>query len=289
MKQLILFFTLLFFLGTTTFAQEKIDNEGAITIKQAETLTPNAGTIEYRTGQFRGYDGSVWKNLDFTPVPAPPPSFAYAWLADTNFSIPVNEWTKIPFDVVQFDFSGEFLPATPMGPYLEGSFFPFEPGFYQVTARCEYKVEDYEPASTTDGGLLPLEPRSYVSIGVFTGMPNDVNPPSPLDDHMYSQGNNLQIAYGPDDNGAPGIPLNRNNAPNVSTIVEVFPGQSISIYGFWYQASAAPGTGLMPLVVAHDPGGGGYMEESPAPETMGPPPAVPDKSKVYVTIHRVHP
>lgn len=287
MRKFILFLSLLFVFGITQFAQEKIENEGAITIDTASTLVPNAGTVEFRSGEFRGYDGSNWKKLDNPAYVPPAPSFAYAWLSDT-LKIPVNQWTKIRFDQVQFDINGEFMRA-PGSSYSDGSFFPNEPGFYQVTARCEYEVVDYEFALNEAGGLIPfLEPRSYVSIAVFTGVPNPDNP-SPHDDHMYSQGNNLQIAFGTDDNGAQGLPLNRNNAPNVSTIVEVEPEQSISIYGFWYQPSGRPGTGGMPLQVAHDPGGGGYAEESPDPETAGPIRGIPDKSKVYVTIHKVFP
>ncbi len=284
MKQIILFLAIFICYQTGAIAQEKIDNEGAITLDTATSLAPNAGTVEYRNGRFRGYDGIQWDDLDNAAFS---PSSAYAWLGDT-MAIPVNQWTKIPFDKVQFDIKGEFFAASPGAAFSAGSFFPEEPGLYQVTARCEYEILDYLPAMDVGGGTIPLESRSYVSIGVFTGRPHDEEP-SPLDDFMYSQGNNLQIAFGADDNGVIGQPLNRNNAPNVSTIVEVHEGESISIYGFWYQASAVPGTGLMPLAVAHDPGGGGYREESPAPETMGPPPSIVDKSKVYVTIHKVHP
>ena len=286
MKKL-LFFLAVAFLCQPVFAQEKVESEGAITIDTASSLSPNAGTIEYRSGAFRGFDGANWHKLDNPAYVAPNPSFAYAWLKDSA-GIPVNQWTKIHFDMVEFDFNGEFKPFNAV--YSEGSFFPQEPGFYQVTARCEYEVVDYEPAHIEGDTLtpIPLESRSYVSIAIFTGLPNPANP-SPQDDVMYSQGNNLQIAYGPDDNGAIGKPLNRNNAPNVSTIVEVLPEQSISIYGFWYQPSATPGAGRMPFQVAHDPGQGGYADESPMPETGGPPPSRPDKSKVYVTIHRVFP
>ncbi len=287
MKKWIFLLAVTFLWQGHIFSQEYIENEGAITIDTATSLTPDSGTIEFRSGEFRGFDGVIWHKLDNPAYIPPPPSSAYAWLTDTVF-IPVNEWTKIPFDGVVFDLAGEFVPYTGAS-YSEGSFFPTGPGLYQVTARCEYEVVDYQPAEDPTGADIPLETRSYVSIAVFTGIPPVDDIPSPLDDFMYSQGNNLQIAWGLDDNGVFGNPLNRNNAPNVSTIVEVTPGETISIYGFWYQPSAVPGTGAMPLMVAHDPGSGGYAEESPAPETAGPPPSVPDKSKVYVTIHRVFP
>ena len=289
MKKLILLFAFLLTGGITLHTQEKIENQGAITIDTASSLAPNAGTIEYRSGNFRGFDGSIWKNLDNPAYIPPAPSFAYAWLSDTA-KIPVNQWTKIHFNQVAFDINGEFRPYTPGLPFSYGSFFPNEPGFYQVTARCEYEVEDYESAIVADIGPYPLESRSYVSIAVFTGIPNEeINPQPPIPDFMYSQGNNLQIAYGPDDNLVQGTPLNRNNAPNVSTIVEVKENETISIYGFWYQTSGIPGSGGMPFQVAHDPGGSGWVEESPAPETLGPAPSRPDKSKVYVTIHKVFP
>ncbi len=286
MKRFILFSALFFLSFLYSSAQENIDNEGAICIKEASTLTPPSGTIEYRSGEFRGYDGSSWNKLDNPAYTPPPASHVYAWLSD-SIGIPVNIWTKIPFNIVEFDIAGEFIPSTPGSPYSHGSFFPALPGFYQVTARCEYEVPDYQQATLPDGQPIHIEPRSYVSIAVFTGVPS--TDPSPMDDHMYSQGNNLQIAWGLDFPFEYGQALNRNNAPNISTIVEVFPGESISIYGFWYQPSAMAATGNMPFQIAHDPGGGGYHEEAPTPETGGPPPAVPHKSKVYVTIHKVYP
>jgi hypothetical protein len=279
-----LFLLVIGLLCQPVFAQEKIVNEGAVTIDTASSPSPNPGTIEYRSGEFRGFDGANWHKLDNPAYAPPPPSFAYAWLKDSS-GIPVNTWTKIHFDRVEFDHNGEFKPFNAV--YSEGSFFPNEPGFYQVTARCEYEVIDHEPGEESGDTISThLYPGAYVSIAVFTGIPNQENP-SPQDDIMYSQGNNLQIEVELNEYGAMDNHLNRNNAPNVSTIVEVHPGQSISIYGFWYKPFGLPGTGHMPFQVAHDPGV--YADESPLPETGGPPPSRPDKSKVYVTIHRVFP
>ena len=180
MKKL-LFFLAVAFLCQPVFAQEKVESEGAVTINTASSLTPNPGTIEYRSGEFRGFDGATWHKLDNPAYAPPPPSFAYAWLKDSA-GIPVNQWTKIHFDMVQFDHNGEFKPFGTA--YSEGSFFPIEPGFYQVTARCEYEVVDYERAMDPTGLPISLESRSYVSIAVFTGMPNPDNPSPEFDTNL---------------------------------------------------------------------------------------------------------
>jgi len=64
--------------------------------------------------------------------------------------------------------------------------------------------------------------NSFVSIAIWTG-----NGPGAT--ASYAVGNNLQISY---NNGMEHMPLINNNAPNVSDVVYLMPGQIISIKVF---------------------------------------------------------
>lgn len=134
-------------------------------------------------------------------------------------SIPPNVWVPINFTndaplLQGYDEQNEFTvaPAANAAVPPEQAFFTaLTEGYYQVNARCE--IAAY---------MAQVNPGSYVSIAIYTGPAPGVTTP-------YARGNNLAIAtFG--NMGQP-VPLEWNNAPNVSDVVYLMPGQ-FSRYGY---------------------------------------------------------
>jgi len=132
-------------------------------------------------------------------------------------------WMPIQFDddmtpLGGYDQQGEFTFIDPTGA-PRASFSPTVEGYYQVHARTEF-VEG-EPGQYLPGG--------YVSIAIWVnGLP-------------YAQGNNLQMV------DSLGHILPNNNAPNVSDVVWLVPGDVLEVYV--YQSVTALG----PLILVPGP------------------------------------
>jgi hypothetical protein len=134
-------------------------------------------------------------------------------------TVPPNIWVPINFTNESplpqgYDEQNEFIvaPAANVGGPPEMSFFiAITEGYYQVNARCEFAY------------AAQVNPGSYVSIAIYKG-------PGPGFTSSYAIGNNLQIGI----IGQMGEPyqLINNNAPNVSDVVYMMPGEIISIWVF---------------------------------------------------------
>jgi hypothetical protein len=146
--------------------------------------------------------------------------------------IPFGVWTPIEFDddftlPGGYDQQGEFTlwvaGATP------ATFIPTVAGYYQVNARTEYEFID------------PVQPmiHGYVSIAIF------------INGTAYAEGNNLQMI------DSLGHILHWNNAPNVSDVLWLVPGDVVDIRA------------LQML------------------DTIGPVSLIPGTHKTYVSIHKV--
>lgn len=161
-------------------------------------------------------------------------------LIQPNIWTPVNFTNDAPLPQ-GYDEQNEFTVAMnanmPTPP--ENAFFTATTeGYYQVNARVEFNGTEWEM------GQVMVNQNSYVSIAIYTGFQGVSMP--------YAIGNNLQIGYL--NMMEPKVMVN-NNAPNVSDVVYLLPGQTISIYV--YQSAMTP----MNLV--------------------------PGAEKIYVSIHKV--
>jgi hypothetical protein len=144
-------------------------------------------------------------------------SRARAFLTHVQF-IPFAVWTPIEFDddftlPGGYDQQNEFTPWTAANPAF---FMPSVAGYYQVNSRTEYEFVD--PAQ--------LNPNGYVSIAIFV---NGVS---------YAEGNNLQMIT------PAGDILWYNNAPNVSDVLYLVPGDVVDIRAY----QTLDGVGLVSLV-----------------------------------------
>jgi hypothetical protein len=106
-----------------------------------------------------------------------------------------------------------------------------EEGFYQVNARCEFKTDQY----WFNGTLYPvaMRPNAYVAIAIY------IDPSGgPANWTSYAIGNNLQITsnepmpFPPPEYPDATKPLLNNNAPNVSDVIYLQPGDRLSIWVF---------------------------------------------------------
>ena len=126
--------------------------------------------------------------------------------------IPFSTWTIIEFDTTVplpsgYDEHNEFF----INPPNTFQFIPTTAGYYQINARTAFDwTEPGEPNTNSDG---------YVSIAIF------------VNDSIYAQGNNLQmvkmITFPPA--GEALLQLQKNNAPNVSDVVYLQPGDFVEI------------------------------------------------------------
>ena len=146
--------------------------------------------------------------------------------------IPQAVWMGVEFDMLTYDEHGEFIMGVPGIP---GQFVAKEDGYYQVNARAEFAPFE----QILYGG--------YVSIAIFkNGMP-------------YAVGNNLQMTLQSEEL------MEKNNAPNVSDVLDLVAGDKIEIFVF--QTFGAPSAILKVTDMT-----------LPSPET----PAI-----TYVSIHKI--
>jgi hypothetical protein len=132
-------------------------------------------------------------------------SRARAWLAGVMIPpvgmgqlIPAGNWCPVFFDNLSFDSQGELgvLPGQ-----SQGAFTAREEGYYQVNARTQFAADP------------PVNPNSFVAIAIFV---NGV---------AWAMGNRLSM-YDEDD------PNQENNAPVVSDILHLVPGDVVTIRVF---------------------------------------------------------
>jgi hypothetical protein len=134
-------------------------------------------------------------------------------------------WTPIEFDddftlTGGYDQHGEFTPW-PVSPV--GVFRPTIEGYYQIHARTVF---------TMTPEVQPIV-GGYVSIAIFVTDATGITT-------MYAQGNNLQMIIPlPPPNEPPWVFLEMNNAPNVSDVIYLRPGDVVDIR-VWQNFSGLP-------------------------------------------------
>jgi hypothetical protein len=160
-------------------------------------------------------------------------------LIQPNTWTPVNYTNPIPGTplapgIPMWDEQGEFTAAASPNqatPPVNAFFTATEEGFYQVNARCEFEPDEY----WFQGVIWPvyMRPNAYVSIAIYIdfagGGTNWIS---------YSIGNNLQVTNNvtlasppPEFQDATGT-MSNNNAPNVSDVLYLNPGDRVSIWVF---------------------------------------------------------
>ena len=162
------------------------------------------------------------------------------WSLATTQVIPQATWTPIEFDFDptltdpdHFDAQLESIPGSPGVPW---TFVATEAGYYQVNSRTEY----VNPRSQPDGPEAALAPPPGPALGVSIAI-FKIDVAGAI--AIHSQGNNLQylavgvVLPGP---GIVEIILESNNAPNVSDVVFLLPGEAIQIHA-WWDLGMAPG------------------------------------------------
>ena len=183
--------------------------------------------------------------------------------------IPYRIWTPVDFDNVMYDEHVEFTLLLAGGVYSGGGgpaqayFKVFEEGYYQVNARTDFLLKDYE---WEEDIYNPLD-SGYVSIAVVVTNAAGITT-------MYGQGNKLQgsvmfFAAGEEVH----VSLPNNLAPNVSDVVYLQQGDRIEIWvwqSLWNGWGGAGG--WIPLRV------GPNNEPGLAPE--------PVPSQTFVSIHK---
>ena len=145
--------------------------------------------------------------------------------------IPQATWTPIEFDFDptltdpdHFDAQAESVPG---GPGLPWTFIATEAGYYQVNSRTEYfnpRVQD--PLGPVPAPPPPPGPGLGVSIAIFK---IDITGTIAI----HSQGNNLQWFLFIPTMPPTELLLEANNAPNVSDVVFLLPGEAIQIHAWW--------------------------------------------------------
>ncbi len=148
-----------------------------------------------------------------------------------NFTNPVPGTTLAPGSPV-WDEQGEFTNATSPGqatPPVNAFFTATEEGFYQVNARCEFETDEYQD----DLIVLPvyMQQNSFVSIAIYIDIAGGGS-----NWLRIATGNNLQVTNNiplppPAPDGATET-LSNNNAPNVSDVIYLQPGDRVSIWAF---------------------------------------------------------
>ncbi len=168
---------------------------------QPQTNAPSGNTkgkMYYdNTEGLKVNDGSKWNSI---PIAATSKTYSRvrAYLS-SDTSISKNTWTKIPFNVENFDSGNEFDNSS------NYRFTAVSSGYYQVNARTEITT-------------MYQSSKSYVTIAIYKN------------GSMYSQGNINQIYSIVDEIK---IDTRDNNAPNVSDIVFLSAGQYIEIWSYY--------------------------------------------------------
>jgi hypothetical protein len=160
-------------------------------------------------------------------------------LVQPNTWTPINYTNPIPGTPLatgapMWDEQGEFTNATSpnqVTPPVNAFFTATEAGFYQVNARCEFETDEYQ-----DEGLtypVVMRPNAYVSIAIYIDIAG-----GGANWLRFACGNNLQVTNNvlvsppfPEYPGATQT-LSNNNAPNVSDVVYLQPGDRVSIWAF---------------------------------------------------------
>ncbi len=180
--------------------------------------------------------------------------------------IPGSIWTPVDFDNIVYDEHIEFTLFPAGGVYSGGGgpaqayFTVLEEGYYQVNARTDFILKDYDYEEEI---YYPLD-SGYVSIAVVITNAAGVT-------FMYAQGNKLQGVYQRSVGEFGTLP--NNLAPNVSDVVYLKQGEQIEIWvwqSIWNGFGGAGGA--IPLRV------GPNNEPGLAPE--------PVPSQTYVSIHK---
>ena len=145
------------------------------------------------------------------------PTFPFGW----GQPIPFAAWTPVDFDVLSYDQQFEFAlasvpPYSPPGGPAQSFFTATEEGFYQVNARTDFILRDFDTQEEIHNPNYP----GYVSIAIFVTDQNG-------NTSMYAQGNKLQ---GADNNPSGWNDLLNNLAPNVSDVVYLKQGETIEIW-----------------------------------------------------------
>lgn len=123
-------------------------------------------------------------------------SRADGWLSFMQLVPPV--WTQIMFDQTLYDEHLEFNTAAP------SSFTALQEGYYQVEARTEFNLLETEQPQWL--------PNCFVEIAIR------------VNNQPFANGNRLAVT------DANAVPLFYNNAPVVTRVVHLLPGQSVSIW-----------------------------------------------------------
>lgn len=171
--------------------------------------------------------------------------------------VPFGSWTPVDFDNLSYDQQSEFTlamvpPYSGAGGPAAAYFTATEEGYYQVNARTDFILRDYNTEEVINYPNYP----GYVSIAIFKTDQQGIT-------FMYAQGNKLQ---GADNNPNGWNDLRNNLAPNVSDVVYLQAGERIEIW-VWQNLW----TGAIPLRVMN-------MDD---PNHQGAPP-----SQTYVSIHK---
>jgi hypothetical protein len=168
-----------------------------------------------------------------------------AW-TPVNFTNPIigfNPPVPYPPGMLFWDEQGEFTPAAvpnqviipdALGnPIPNAWFMATEEGYYQVNARCEFETDEYISGTPPVVSAVFMRPNAYVSIAVYIELAG-----GGVTWLRFSTGNNLQVTNNvtiaspppefPDATGT----MSNNNAPNVSDVVYLNPGDRVSIWVF---------------------------------------------------------
>ncbi len=228
--------------GTVTNITTGIDEDdnSNFKISNASTLTGNTYTDANTMLRIHTEGDASGSSVGIADINHQSRARAYLGAQQT---IPNAVWTGVGFDLISYDEHGEFMPgfpgAVPPPPLsVPGQFVALEDGYYQVNARAEFAPLDDD-----------IVGQGYVSIAIFkNSLP-------------YAVGNNLQMTL------VSGELMEKNNAPNVSDVLELFAGDKIEIYVF--QTFSAPNAILI-------------VTDMTLPPFQTPSPAV-----TYVSIHKI--
>jgi len=126
---------------------------------------------------------------------------------NTEQSIPINTWTKVNFNVENFDEQEEFDITT-------SRFTAKQAGYYQVNSRVEFNLSGSGTASA----------NRFCSIAIYSNSDNT--------ETYYSYGNNLAL----NESGSSQTPLiPTNNAPVISDIIYLNAGEwlEVRVFHLW--------------------------------------------------------
>ena len=193
------------------FSMFRANASGIIDLPNQSRVRADVITIDW--GSWQLIQPNTWTPVNFTnPIPGSP-------LAP-----------GIPFWDEQGEFTNAATPNLPTPP-VNSFFTATEEGFYQVNSRCEFETDDY----WFQGVSWPvyMRPNAYVSIAIYVDFAG-----GGANWFSYSIGNNLQVTNNvaltspppeyPDATGT----MTNNNAPNVSDVLYLNPGDRVSIWVF---------------------------------------------------------